>query len=132
MCRMAKTIRYRMIRMILIYPSIKGGVVQALRISPPRHVGVRIRLSCLNLLLCLCSQVLQHLHGIIFLSKRDETMIMVVSADRVHSNSFFGELRADCGHEAHCFEAGVDVESDHLTWKGVFDAVGISRFLSGD
>lgn len=59
-------------------------------------------------------------------------MVMVVAADRVDPNPIFGKLGADSGHETNCFEAGVDIEGDHLAWECVFDVASISRVLSGD
>jgi len=53
-------------------------------------------------------------------------MVMVVPADGVDPDSLISELGADCGHEAHRFEAGVDVESYHLAWERIFDSVGVS------
>jgi len=67
-----------------------------------------------------------------FFSKGYETMVVVVSADRVDSNAALGELGADGCHEAHCLETGVDIESDHLAWEGILNAIRNSRFLRGD
>ncbi len=53
-------------------------------------------------------------------------MVVVVSADRIGANVVLGKLGADGCHEAHCLEAGVDIESDHLAREGIFNAIRVS------
>ncbi len=117
MCRMNKTIRYRLIYSV---PQSKVGLHHSVTCGRPSGSLL------LNLLLCLRSQVFQQLHGLIFFPQGNEAMVVVVSAYGIDANTVLGEFGADHCHEAYRLETGVDIESDHLARKCVLDGMGIS------